>query len=321
MSARPIGREAQRGRSGDVRPRPEGSGDPWAHVTDDGYIPYAPRETSRNSGECLRTLGPVLVTKGRHAATHRRRTPFRRPPVTTHSMLRRAVAGVALTAAAIAGTGFAASAASAAPSAPDSGDRHGRRAASTPSPAASRQSTPAQPDRPPPWRPRPTRRSSPRSAAWVAKGGEKQLTTLGTDFGALEKAANATDMTSMGTGCVRLRKDVAVGSGVRPDPRRIRANRLGRRPRRLCAWCDRLCRRHRFRERGYDHAGRQRDHGRQRQPRQGHGAAERHRRSVIGRTAPAPAEPRMRRWPPSPRPALAAERTVTSAERRQPIWR
>ena len=120
----------------------------------------------------------------------------------THTMLRRTVAGVALTAAAIAGTGFAASAAS----------------ASTPG-AVARASAPAQPE------PVGATATAPPNAtlvaevaAWVAKGGEKQMTTLGVDFGALEKAANAADMTTMGASCGQLRKDVESAQAYAPIP-------------------------------------------------------------------------------------------------------
>lgn len=130
--------------------------------------------------------------------------------MTTHSMLRRAVAGVALTAAAVAGTAFAASAASAATATPS---------ASAPATASPNSATPAQPEpaAAPPTAP-PTSTVVVEVAAWVAKGGEKQLTTLGTDFGALEKAANAADMTTMGAGCVQLRKDVDSAQAYAPIP-------------------------------------------------------------------------------------------------------
>jgi hypothetical protein len=125
-------------------------------------------------------------------------------------MLRRAVAGVALTAAAVAGTAFAASAASAATATPS---------ASAPATASPNSATPAQPEpaAAPPTAP-PTSTVVVEVAAWVAKGGEKQLTTLGTDFGALEKAANAADMTTMGAGCVQLRKDVDSAQAYAPIP-------------------------------------------------------------------------------------------------------
>jgi hypothetical protein len=122
----------------------------------------------------------------------------------THTTLRRTVAGVALTAAAIVGTGFAASAASA--------------SASTPAVAA-RASIPAQPE------PVGATATTPPNAtlvtevaAWVAKGGEKQLTTLGIDFGTLEKAANTADMTTMGASCGQLRKDVESAQAYAPIP-------------------------------------------------------------------------------------------------------
>jgi hypothetical protein len=133
--------------------------------------------------------------------------------VTTHSMLRRTVAGVALTAAAIAGTAFAASAASAA-SAATATPSATTPAIATANPTAA---TPAQPEPPaaPATQP-PTSTLVVEVAAWVSKGGDQQLTTLGTDFGALEKAANATDMTAMGAGCVQLRKDVASAQAYAP---------------------------------------------------------------------------------------------------------
>lgn len=130
--------------------------------------------------------------------------------MTMHSMLRRTVAGVALTAAAVAGTALAASAASAATATPS---------ASTPATANPTSATPAQPQ------PAAAPATAPPNttlvvevAAWVAKGGEKQLTTLGTDFGALEKAANAADMPTMGAGCVQLRKDVESAQAYAPIP-------------------------------------------------------------------------------------------------------
>lgn len=139
--------------------------------------------------------------------------------MTTHFMLRRALAGVALTAAAVAGTAFAASAAAAAPSVSAS-------TTATPTSASPSQpdaaATPAIASRPDPAAVPAT--GSPTSplvaevAAWVANGGEKQLTTLGTDFGALEKAANTTDLTTMGAGCVELRNDVESAQAYAPIP-------------------------------------------------------------------------------------------------------
>ena len=130
--------------------------------------------------------------------------------MTTHSMLRRTVAGVALTAAAVAGTAFAASAASAATATPSASAQATANPTSTtpaqPEPAAAPATTP------------PTSALVVEVAAWVAKGGEKHLTTLGTDFGALEKAANAADMTTMGAGCVQLRRDVESAQAYAPIP-------------------------------------------------------------------------------------------------------
>ena len=133
--------------------------------------------------------------------------------MTSHSMLRRTVAGVALTAAAVAGTVFAASTASAAPSAPAAS---GAPAVVTMPRAAT---TPQQPEpASAPATATPTATLVAEVAAWVAKGGDKQLTTLGTDFGALEKAANAADMTTMGAGCDQLRKDVESAQAYAPIP-------------------------------------------------------------------------------------------------------
>jgi len=124
-----------------------------------------------------------------------------------HSLLRRTVAGVALTAAAVAGTAFAASASSAAP--PGAATTSASRAATTP-------------PQPEPGGAAAT--ATPNStlvaevAAWVAKGGKTQLTTLGTDFGALEKAANAADMPTMGASCDQLRRDVESAQAYAPIP-------------------------------------------------------------------------------------------------------
>jgi hypothetical protein len=145
-----------------------------------------------------------------------------------HSLLRRTVAGVALTAAAVAGTAFAASAASAAPPGAASAAPAGAtiaagppRSATMPATAgASRAAT--TPPQPEPGgaavaaTPNPTLVAV--VAAWVAKGGETQLTTLGTDFGALVKAANAADMPRMGASCDQLRKDVESAQAYAPIP-------------------------------------------------------------------------------------------------------
>jgi len=134
-------------------------------------------------------------------------------------MLRRTVAGVALTAAAIAGTAFAASAASAAPAAHSGSAATAAPRASAPAIANPTSATPAQPEpAAAPATAPPTPALVVEVAAWVAKGGEKQLTTLGTDFGALEKAANAADMTTMGAGCQQLRKDVESAQAYAPIP-------------------------------------------------------------------------------------------------------
>jgi hypothetical protein len=147
--------------------------------------------------------------------------------VTLHPLLRRTVAGVALTAAAVAGTAFAASAASAAPPGSASGAPAGatstapQRSAKMPATANASlvATTPPQPE------PggagataTPTSTLVAEVAAWVAKGGDKELTTLGTDFGALGKAANAADMTTMGAGCDQLRKDVESAQAYAPIP-------------------------------------------------------------------------------------------------------
>ena len=130
--------------------------------------------------------------------------------MTMHPMLRRAVAGAALTAAAVAGTAFAATTATAATAAPN---------APAHVTAARTSATPAQPEpAAAPATAQPTPTLVVEVAAWVAKGGEKQLTTLGTDFGALEKAANAADMTTMGAGCVQLREDVQSAQAYAPIP-------------------------------------------------------------------------------------------------------
>lgn len=130
--------------------------------------------------------------------------------MTPHSMIRRTVAGVVLTATALVGTAFAASAASGATATP------GPAARVTANPVSATPSQPGPAGAPATAPPTPTLVVE--VAAWVAKGGEKQLTTLGTDFGALEKAANAADMTTMGAGCVQLRRDVESAQAYAPIP-------------------------------------------------------------------------------------------------------
>jgi hypothetical protein len=55
-------------------------------------------------------------------------------------------------------------------------------------------------------------------AAWVSGGGERQLTLLGRDFGALAEASSAANMTRMGASCAQLKLDVAGAQAFAPIP-------------------------------------------------------------------------------------------------------
>jgi hypothetical protein len=135
--------------------------------------------------------------------------------VTSRVLLRRAAIGVTLTAVAVGGTLIGFSAASAAPirhaaagvahpAIPDDPTTHdpaldtspaGAHASSAPDPALDA-----------------------RVATWVARGGEKQLAALGTDFGSLEKAAESADLNAMGSECRQLATDVKTAQAYAPIP-------------------------------------------------------------------------------------------------------
>jgi hypothetical protein len=55
-------------------------------------------------------------------------------------------------------------------------------------------------------------------AKWVLNGGEKDLKALGADFGELEKAATANDLTGMSTSCKHLQRDVHASQDYDPIP-------------------------------------------------------------------------------------------------------
>jgi hypothetical protein len=55
-------------------------------------------------------------------------------------------------------------------------------------------------------------------AKWVLNGGEDDLKALGTDFGELEKAANASDLKAMSTSCKHLQRDVRASQDYDPIP-------------------------------------------------------------------------------------------------------
>jgi hypothetical protein len=55
-------------------------------------------------------------------------------------------------------------------------------------------------------------------AKWVLNGGEADLRKLGTDFGELEKAANANDLHAMSTSCKHLQRDVNASQDYDPIP-------------------------------------------------------------------------------------------------------
>jgi hypothetical protein len=57
-----------------------------------------------------------------------------------------------------------------------------------------------------------------RVGSWVARGGDKQLSTLGTDFTSLEKAARAADLNAMGSECRQLATDVKTAQAHAPIP-------------------------------------------------------------------------------------------------------
>jgi hypothetical protein len=55
-------------------------------------------------------------------------------------------------------------------------------------------------------------------ATWVTNGGEADLDALGSDFTALEQAANASDLASMSAGCTQLQSDVEAAQQYDPIP-------------------------------------------------------------------------------------------------------
>jgi hypothetical protein len=55
-------------------------------------------------------------------------------------------------------------------------------------------------------------------ARWVKGGGQADLTALGTDFSALEDAANANDLPQMSASCQQLHSDVEQAQKYKPIP-------------------------------------------------------------------------------------------------------
>ena len=55
-------------------------------------------------------------------------------------------------------------------------------------------------------------------ANWVTNGGETDLDALGSDFFALEDAANSSDLARMSAGCQQLRSDVGAAQQYDPIP-------------------------------------------------------------------------------------------------------
>lgn len=55
-------------------------------------------------------------------------------------------------------------------------------------------------------------------AKWVTNGGGDDLNALGSDFSALEKAANANDLAQMSLGCQQLQTDVEAAQAHAPIP-------------------------------------------------------------------------------------------------------
>ncbi|HEU0238181.1 MAG TPA: hypothetical protein VFR11_02725 [Micromonosporaceae bacterium] len=135
--------------------------------------------------------------------------------MTSRVTLRRAIAGAAMTALAAGGTLIGVSAANAAPPHHETATHATATHATTTDSGSASAATPApgtQTANPP------DPALSGRVATWVSQGGEKQLTTLGTDFRSLEQAAESADLGSMRTNCVQLGKDVAGAQAYAPIP-------------------------------------------------------------------------------------------------------
>jgi hypothetical protein len=136
------------------------------------------------------------------------RTPFTRTAF-TRTPLRRTITGVAL-AAAVAGGTTAAIGASASGAPPATA-----RAAAAPAAAAH----PAAVAHPAAGATTPSGHAlAVQVATWVSHGGESQLGALGKDFGTLENAAKAADMSQMAAGCGQLRTDVVAAQAFAPIP-------------------------------------------------------------------------------------------------------